>query len=236
MNINYGKLYLIPTPIGNSAKKEIPDYNIEILKSISIFIVEEIRTARRFLVANNCKDLIETSIFHIYNEHSNKQSFAELLMPIYKGENIGILSEAGLPCIADPGEEIVLEAHLMNIQIVPLVGPSSVFLALMASGLNGESFKFHGYLPIEKNEKERRISNISSDILKTKTSHIFIEAPYRNDKMLESILKSCHNDIHLCIAANIMNDNQYIKTKSIRDWKKTKVELHKIPTIFIIGY
>jgi 16S rRNA (cytidine1402-2'-O)-methyltransferase len=235
MTKQHGKLYLIPTPIGTSAVREIPLYNINVLKTISIFIVEELRTARRFLAANDCKELIDKSIFIIHNEHSEKQSYSEILAPIFDGKNIGILSEAGMPCIADPGEEIVSEAHNLNIDIIPLVGPSSILLALVASGLNGESFKFHGYLPIDKFEKEKTISNITNDIQKTKTSHIFIETPYRNNHLIESILKVSPNNLKLCIAANILGESQSIKTKSIHDWKKIKFDYHKIPTIFILG-
>ncbi len=235
MNKPIGKLYLIPTPIGENPDHELPAFNREVLTKINVFIVEEIRTARRFLVANQCKHLIDECEFFEFNEHSNRQNIPDFLKPAIQGKNIGLMSEAGLPCIADPGEEIVLEAQRMNIQVVPLVGPSSIFLALMASGLNGESFIFHGYLPIEPYSRNKFLSSISMDAIKTKASHIFIETPYRNAKMFEAILSSCKEDVLLCIAINIMTRKQSIITKTVADWKKTKIDFNKIPAIFIIG-
>lgn len=230
-----GKLFLIPTPIGEDIDKELPLINKEILKKIDVFIVEEIRTARRFLVANDCKYLIEQSIFHEFNEHSDHTNIHDFLIPALAGKNIGLMSEAGLPCIADPGEEIVLEAHRMNIEVIPLVGASSIFLALMASGLNGESFMFHGYLPVEQASRNKMLSSITIDIVKSKTTHIFIETPYRNVKMLEAITSSCKDEILCCIAYNIFTSKQTITTKPIKDWKKSKPDINKVPAIFLLG-
>lgn len=230
-----GKLYLIPTPIGDDIDKELPLINKEILKKIDVFIVEEIRTARRFLVANDCKYLIEQSIFHEFNEHSDKINIQDFLLPALNGKNIGLMSEAGLPCIADPGEEIVLEAHRMNIEVIPLVGASSIFLALMASGLNGEAFTFHGYLPIEPSNRNKFLTTICNDIQKTKHTHIFIETPYRNIKMLEAITSSCKDEILCCVAYNLFTSKQTITTKPIKDWKKSKPDINKVPAIFLLG-
>lgn len=235
MKNTFGKLFLIPTIIGENSHAELPTYNQDVLNKIDVFIVEEIRTARRFLVANNCKHLIDKCIFHEFNEHSENHNISQILLPALDGKNIGLMSEAGLPCIADPGEDIVLEAHRMNITVVPLVGPSSIFLALMASGLNGEKFIFHGYLPVEPLSRDKFLISISNDAVKNKTSQIFIETPYRNQKMFEAILSKCKDDIFLCIAYNLMTSKQSITTKRISDWKKSKIDFNKIPAIFIIG-
>ncbi len=235
MNKPNGKLFLIPTPIGDNIQSELPTTNNEILQKIEVFIVEELRTARRFLVANNCKHLIDECVFHEFNEHSDHQNISEILQLALNGKNIGLMSEAGLPCIADPGEEIVLEAHRMNIPVIPLVGPSSIFMALMASGLNGEKFIFHGYLPVEPSNRNKFVTSIAQDAIKNKTSQIFIETPYRNHKMFDAILSNCKEEVMLCIAYNLMTSKQSIMTKKITDWKKTKIDFNKIPAIFIIG-
>ena len=159
----------------------------------------------------------------------------DFLPEILNGNNVGIISEAGLPCIADPGSRIVAFAHDFQIEVIPLVGPSSIFLALMASGLNGQNFVFHGYLPIDKKDREKKIKQLENNSKKFKQTQIFMETPYRNNQLLETLLKSCHNNTRLCIASDITLSTEKIKTKTIAEWKQIKVDIHKKPTIFLIG-
>ena len=231
-----GKLYLIPTPIAREMgtgfiTKAIKDA----IEEINIFIVENVRTSRRHIKKiYKQKDLNKVTFFE-HGKHNKINPEKDLLSNILLGKNIGILSEAGLPCIADPGSEIVLYAHKFQIEVIPLSGPSSIFLALMSSGLNGQDFTFHGYLPIEKKERKQQLRNLEQKVKKTKQTQIFIETPYRNNQLLETILKTCNNNLKLCIASNITSNNQYIKTKTIGEWKMTKANFHKKPVIFLIG-
>jgi len=231
------KLYLLPTPLSEDAVFEsIPSYNKEIIEPLRYFVVEEIRTARRFL-RKLCPDFpIDDCTFFIFNEHTCKSAnYEEILQPLLNGNDMGLLSEAGLPCIADPGSDLVRAAQQKNIQVVPLVGPSSIFMALMASGLNGQSFAFHGYLPTDKvklSDKIHKIEQISS--LQQQTQ-LFIEAPYRNNQLFETLLKECNSNTYLCIACNISQKDEYIKTKSIAQWRKNSPpSLHKKPCVFAI--
>ncbi len=230
-----GILYLIPSFIGTDiADKVIPDYNTEIVRSLKFFIVEEERTARRF-IKKLCPDKnIDELQFLIFNEHSNTVELEKYLLPLYNGHNIGLLSEAGLPCIADPGNIIVRVAHTKGIEVVPLVGPSAIYLALMASGLNGQNFAFVGYLPIKKNERISAIKFLEQRSLKENQTQCFIETPYRNNQLLEDILNTVHPDTNLCIAVDITLPSQIIITRSIKDWKTKKTDINKHPAIFIL--
>lgn len=229
-------LVLIPTTLGtlDSANKVLPDYNTKLTHEIKIFIVEQIRTARRFLKKINHPTPIDDMTFYELNKHTDQNNIFEYLSAIEKGESIGLISEAGTPCVADPGSEIVKLAHQKNINIIPLVGPNSIIMSLMASGFNGQNFTFHGYLPVEKNERARKIQHIESDIYKNHQTQIFIETPYRNNQFFESLLKTCKNNSQLCVASNISLPNEFIKTKSIQNWKKEKVDLNKKPTVFLL--
>ena len=231
------KLYLCPTPlIEDAAVESIPNYNKEVIESLRYFIVEEIRTARRFL-RKLCPNFpIDDCTFFVLNEHNCKSAnWEELLQPLLDGNDMGLLSEAGLPCIADPGSDLVWAAQQKNIQVVPLVGPSSITMALMASGLYGQSFAFHGYLPTDKTaltDKLRKLENIS--IQNTQTQ-LFMEAPYRNNQLFDILLKTCKSDTRLCIACNISSKEEYIKTKTIAQWRNAPPpQLHKKPTVFAI--
>ena len=199
-----GKLYLIPSTIGESPiDNVIPAYNKYVINEIDIYIVEEIRTARRFLKKAGLVKPIDDLTFFVLNEHSKPEEIDNYLDAIQKGENIGLLSEAGVPCIADPGADIVRIAQQKNIEVVPLVGPSSILLALMASGFNGQQFAFLGYLPVDKNLRINKIKEIERNVFQKNETQIFIETPYRNNQLIESLLQTCRNETLLCIATDI---------------------------------
>ena len=232
-----GKLYLIPAPISEStSEKTLPAYNLKIINSIRFFIVENVRTARRFLSEIKILTPIDELIFYTLNKHSQAEEIPSFLNPIEKGSHIGLLSEAGTPCIADPGAVIVEMAHKKNIEVIPLTGPSSVILALMASGLNGQNFTFLGYLPINKADKIKTIKQIEKKSAINKQTQIFIEAPYRNNQLFEDLVQHCQPSTLLCIATAITSDNEYIKTKPIYEWKKVKIDLNKKPVIFLLQH
>ena len=230
-----GKLYLIPSTIGETKiDRVIPTYNSEIINNIDYYIVEELRTARRYLKKAGIKKSIDELTFYTLNEHTKDENIINYLEMIDKGNNIGLLSEAGVPCIADPGADIVRIAQEKNIEIIPLTGPSSIILSLMASGFNGQNFAFLGYLPIDKKLRTDKLKEIEKNIYQNNQTQIFIEAPYRNNQLIEAILNSCRNDSFLCIASEITSENEFIKTKSIAEWKKTKYDFHKKNTVFLL--
>ena len=208
-----GNLYLIPTPLGETGfESGMPEFNLQILQRIDTFIVEELRTARRFLrKAGYMKDF-ETVTFYLLNEHTPDSEALAMLEKAMAGQHTGLLSEAGLPCIADPGNIIVRLAHRKGIRVIPLTGPSSIMLALMASGFNGQNFVFHGYLPVKPLEREKSLHDLEHAVVKGKQTQIFIETPYRNLAMLESIVKICHPSLMLCIAADLtLEMNGYVR-------------------------
>jgi len=231
-----GNLYLVPTPLGETGfASGIPPLNLEILQHIDTFIVEELRTARRFLrKAGYMKDF-ETVTFHVLNEHTPDHEAMEMLEKAGNGQHIGLLSEAGLPCIADPGNIVVRLAHRKGIRVIPLTGPSSIMLALMASGFNGQNFAFHGYLPVKPNERIKALRDLEHAVAGSDQTQIFIETPYRNLAMLESIVKTCHPNLMLCIAADLTLETEWIRSLPIRDWKNQKPDLHKRPVVFLLG-
>lgn len=235
-NMQKGRLYLIPTPLGESETSSWmgPEYAI-LLNSIPIYIVEEIRTARRFLRKAGFTGSIDNLIFRELNEHTLEADITGYLDETTAGHDIGLLSEAGLPCVADPGNLVVRQAHRLGIRVIPLVGPSSIMLALMASGLNGQHFTFHGYLPVKPVERASAIKRIEKESLQTGTSQIFIETPYRNLSLLESLIKICLPDTYLCIATDISQEGEIIRTLTMSEWKKEKPDLHKRPAVFILG-
>lgn len=238
MNAIAGKIYLIPTPLSetNIVSFDIP-YNNSIIKRLRIFVVEELRTTRRFLRKVDSDFPIDDCQFYILNEHTLFSiNLDEIIREVLNGKDIGIMSEAGLPCIADPGSELVALAHRKNIQVIPLVGASSIFMALMASGLCGQKFAFHGYLPTDKTDLTNAIRKLEQQSRTEKQTQIFMETPYRNIQMLELLLKHCHEETLLCIACNITGSDEYIQTKSIVQWKKSKLPiLHKKPTVFVLS-
>jgi len=231
---NTGSLFLIPNTLGGGADKFASKQLVQIVHSIETFVVEEIKSARRLLRQLGVERPLEELDFHLLNEHTDKQDLTPLLEPLLAGKNIGLISEAGVPCVADPGSNMVALAHTAGIRVVPLVGPSSILLALMASGLNGQRFTFNGYVPRERSERIRKIKQLEQLALSGHTQ-IFMDAPYRNNQVLEDIITNCKSDTLLCIASNITCDNERINTKTITEWSARKPDLNKIPVIFILG-
>ena len=234
--LNKGKLYLIPTILSDDSQKAVlPSVISNHIKEINIFIVENLRTARRHIKKIIREKDIDNTIFYSYGKHDTLSLEEDFLPHILSGENVGLLSEAGLPCIADPGSKIVEYAHDFQIEVVPLVGPSSILLALMASGMSGQNFAFTGYLPIEKKERANAIKQLELLAKKTGQTQIFMETPYRNHQLLDALKAQCNNKTKLCIAANITSINEFIQTKTIEEWKQTKVDIQKQPAIFLIS-
>ncbi len=234
--IKKGTLYLFPVTLGNNENisKVIPTYNHEILHGIRVFIVENIRTARRFIKKSGHPLPIDDMQFFELNKHTPEEELYSFLQPAENGEDMGVLSEAGTPAVADPGAVVVNMAHRKNICVVPLVGPNSIILALMASGFNGQQFYFHGYLPIESHQQAKKIREIEQDAWRKSVSQIFIETPYRNNKMLESLVKTCKPQTLLCVASNLTLPTEKIITRNIADWKKETADLNKKPAVFIL--
>lgn len=230
-----GTLYLIPSLLGESpADAVFPPDNKKIIRSINYFIVEEIRTARRFLKKISPEIDIDSLTFTLYNEHSNAGDASSFLLPLMSGEDAGIISEAGTPCVADPGSLVVQLAHQSGIRVVPLVGPSSLLLALMASGFNGQKFVFLGYLPIEKPARAKRLKEIEQDSIKKDQTQIFIETPYRNLQLLQAITETCHESTLLCLATSLTTSEEKVITLPIKEWKKKNPDINKKPTVFLL--
>lgn len=229
-------LYLIPTPLDNeNTLKWVNAFHIEIIKKIDVFIVEELKTARRFLKAVGYEGNFDNVTFYILNEHSAPEDIDECFKPLLEGKNVGLLSEAGMPCVADPGSVIVSLAHKSNILVCPLPGASSIIMALASSGFNGQGFVFHGYIPVDKNLRRNFIREMEKNLFKSGQSQIFIETPYRNQSLLLAIFDVALKSTKLCIAMGIGNKSEFIKTKSIEEWKKLNIQLPKIPAVFILG-
>jgi 16S rRNA (cytidine1402-2'-O)-methyltransferase len=228
-------LYLIPTTLGESSLERImPVFNSQIVNDLQYFIVEDIRTARRFLKKVNREIDIDKLTFYILNQHTSPQEISSFLKPLFDGHHIGIISEAGCPAIADPGADVVAIAQQNNFNVIPLVGPSSILLSLMASGFNGQSFAFVGYLPIQPTDRSKMLRKLESRAISEDQSQIFIETPYRNMKLLEEIVQTCQPSTHLCIAVDITLDTEFIKTKTMKEWKTQLPDLNKRPCIFLI--
>jgi len=226
-------VYLVPCVLDENALNTIPLYIVEAIKDCKVIFAENERTARRFL-KSICKELIidDYEWFTIHKaEDEQKNAFRKSLN---EGKNIAIMSEAGCPGIADPGQILIELAQKMNVTIKPLVGPSSILLALMASGMNGQQFEFVGYLPIDNFERIKTIKELEASSQKKKRSIIFIETPYRNNQLIETLLKACMPTTKICIAAELTSINEYIKTKTVADWQKEKTDFHKKPVIFLL--
>jgi len=231
-----GKLYLIPVTLGsNNLEQTLPKSVFEIINEIEHYIVENIKSAVNFLKQAGIKKKIQDLTFYELNVNTNEYNITNYLDAALNGENIGLISEAGVPCVADPGAVIVSLAHQKDVKVVPLVGPSSIILALMASGLNGQNFSFNGYLPIDKNKRKQKIKDLEKKVKSENETQIFIEAPHRNDKLLDEIINNCDDSIKLCIAKNITMEDELITTKKIADWKNRKITIGKNPAIFLLG-
>ena len=233
-----GRLILFPVPIGaEEIGMSLPAANQELLASCHTFIVEELRTARRFLKKAGYPFPIDDTVFLELNEHTTHEEIGHYLDAIERGENIGLLSEAGLPCVADPGAMITRVAQRRGIEVVPLVGPSSLMLALMASGFNGQSFAFNGYLPVDKSKRAAAIRHLEERLHREHQTQLFIEAPYRNNQMLEALASTLSPQTMVCVACDLTMPTQYIRTLSAAKWQKEreKLNLHKRNTVFLIG-
>lgn len=234
-NKTMATLYLIPTTLGETALDTIlPAQNDQIIISLKYLIVENIRTARRFLKKVNREINIDELTFFELNQHTSPEEISTFLKPMQDGYDMGVISEAGCPAVADPGADVVAIAQQRNYIVKPLVGPSSILLSLMASGFNGQSFTFHGYLPIQQSDRVKMLKKMEAQIYNNHQTQLFIETPYRNMKMLEDILTVCMPDTKLCIAADITLETEFIKTKTVKEWKSQKPDLNKRPCIFLL--
>lgn len=234
--MNSPALYLIPVTLGDTPiDKVLPTYNREVILSLRHFIVEEVRTARRFLKAVERSIDIDSLTFYPMGKHSDAATYSRYLEPLRKGESVGVISEAGCPAVADPGSDIVAIAQREGLRVVPLIGPSSILLAVMASGFNGQSFAFHGYLPIDGSARSKRLKQLEARCASEHQTQLFIETPYRNARIIADILAACQPTTRLCIAAGLTTEQEYVRTRTIREWKQTKLpDLAKIPAIFAI--
>lgn len=238
-------IYLIPVTLGDtSIEKVLPSYNREVILGIKHFIVENIRSARRFLKKVDQSINIDELTFYELNQHTDRNNIERYLDPIKKGLPIGIISEAGCPAIADPGADVVAIAQKKNIKVVPLVGPSSIIMSVMGSGFNGQSFAFHGYLPIDEDKRIARIKQLESRVYSEDQTQLFIETPYRNGKMMLTLLSTLRPQTRICLAANITCDDEKIVTRSVAEWRKLipqgsseevlGKQVPRVPAIFLI--
>ena len=228
-------LYLLPVTLGATPlDRVLPQHNIEIIKEIRHFIVEDVRSARRFLRQADPQFDIDGSTFFELNKHTSPDDISGYLAPLVQGKPMGVISEAGCPAVADPGADVVAIAQRKGLKVVPLVGPSSIILSVMASGFNGQSFAFHGYLPIKPDERARKLKQLEQRVYSEEQTQLFIETPYRNGKMIEDIIKNCRPQTKLCIAANLTCDDEFVRTRTVKDWRGKAPDLSKIPCIFLL--
>lgn len=230
-------LYLIPVELGDTPQERVlPAYNREVILGIKHFIVEDVRSARRFLKRVDRDINIDALTFYPMGKHADAKLFTSYLKPLEAGEDIGVISEAGCPAVADPGADVVAIAQRKGFCVVPLVGPSSMIMAVMASGLNGQSFAFHGYLPIDPADRVKRLKQLETRSMQEHQTQLFIETPYRNHKLFETLCQTLNAKTRLCIAAGITTDEEWITTRTIAEWKRVLLpDLSKIPAIFLFG-
>ncbi|WP_026753376.1 SAM-dependent methyltransferase [Sediminibacter sp. Hel_I_10] len=235
MNSEFGKLYLIPTRLGDNPPLEVLPLSVKkTIELVNDYIVENEKTARRFIKRISPQKSQSSLNLLVLNKYTEVNELNHFLDACKAGKDMGLLSEAGCPGIADPGADIVKLAHEYNVRVIPLVGPSSILLALMSSGMNGQSFAFNGYIPIDKSERKATLKRFERLSFEQNQTQLFIETPYRNDKILEDICKSLHDQTRVCVACDITLPTEYIKTQTVKEWKHTKVDLHKRPAIFVI--
>lgn len=229
-------LYLIPTTLGDTPlERVLPPYNRQVVRALKYFIVEEVRTARRFLKQVDRGIDIEALTFCPMGKHADAALFSRYLEPLRQGEPVGVISEAGCPAVADPGADIVAIAQREGLPVVPLVGPSSILLAVMASGFNGQSFAFHGYLPIEPTARQRRLKQLEARAREERQTQLVIETPYRNAKLFADICAACSPRTRLCVAAGLTTEREWIRTRTVEAWRRSGLpDLHKVPAIFLI--
>lgn len=231
-----GIIYLIPNVLGENTENEvIPAFVANSVLSLKHFIVEDIKNARRYLKKLQPTIVIDDLQFYVLNKHTDVKELTSFIQPAHDGYDIGIISEAGCPGIADPGADIVKIAHQKNIRVIPLVGPSSILLTLMASGLNGQSFAFHGYLPIDKPERIKKLKALEKLIHQENQTQLFMETPFRNNQLFADVLANCDNSLRFCVAADLTTPTEFIKTQSIEKWKQNVIDIHKRPVMFALG-
>lgn len=231
---NKGTLYLIPTPLAeNALDNTVVPESKRLIRQLDYFLVEDVRTARRFISSLKLGITIEELKFEILNKKTPEQQIERILAPLKSGKSIGLMSEAGCPGIADPGAKAIAKAHDWGCKVFPLTGPSAVFLALMSSGFNGQQFCFHGYLPIKPPELARKIKELEDESAKKQQTQIFIEAPYRNNKLLKQLLNTLNPGTRLCVAKDLTGADEQVISKYVKDWKADEIEMHKIPSIFL---
>lgn len=232
---SYGKIYLFPSTMGEATPPAdvLPARNIELLRGVRYFVVEELRTARRFLKACDRSIVIDDLNFEVLNEHTPAEAVDSMLAPALAGHDIGVISEAGCPAVADPGADLVAAAQRKGVEVVPLVGPSSILMALMGSGFNGQSFAFEGYLPQDGGKRAARLRDMERNIRRGQTQ-IFIETPYRNNRLIAELCRALPGDMLLCVASDITGVRQSILTRPLRQWAKAEYNYDKIPTIFLL--
>ena len=229
------KVYLIPSLLGESPyDRVIPEYNLTVIRSINTFVVENEKSARKF-IKQVCPEKVQADLdLYILDKDTDAQDLFELVKLLDERKTIGIISEAGLPAVADPGAQLVKVAQEKGIQVVPLVGPSSILLALMASGMNGQNFAFHGYLPIDKNERKKKLAQLEAESSKSGIAQIFMETPYRNNQMVDDLTKILRADTKICVACDITLLSEDIRTRTIKEWKKETYDYHKRPAIYVM--
>ena len=229
-----GKVYLIPTVISEGQNHVIPEQVITVIKKLDYFLVENLRTARRYISSLNLGLVIENLSFELVDKNTRQDEIEHLMEKVISGRNVGVMSESGCPGVADPGARVVQFAHKHQIKVMPLVGPSSILLALMASGFNGQRFAFHGYLPVDKRERSQAIISLEKESSKLDQTQIFIETPYRNKQLLEAILATCRNNTLLCVARDVTGEFESVVTETVENWKNRTMDVHKVPVVFLL--
>ncbi|MDX2001601.1 MAG: SAM-dependent methyltransferase [Chitinophagales bacterium] len=229
-----GTLYLIPCSLGESGQQVLPEYIKPIVDTLSHFIVEHEKSARRFLKGIGYSHSLDSVVLYPLNKHTEAEAPMDYLMQLLNGISMGIISEAGMPGVADPGAAVVELAHQNRIKVVPLVGPSSLLLALAASGMNGQGFTFNGYLPLKNPDRKNALLQLERQSAKTHFSQLFIETPFRNNQLLDDILQCCHHDTRLCVACDLTLPTEFVATRTIAQWKKEKRDFNKHPAVFIL--
>lgn len=234
--MSLGTLYLIPVPLAEGAEaRSYTSFHKEVIAQVNEYIVENEKVARRFLKESGVPVKQSELVIHDYGKHNrDKVDYSVFFASLMQGKDMGLMSDAGCPGVADPGAEIVAEAHKRGVKVVPMVGPSSILLALMASGFSGQKFAFHGYLPIDKGERSKRIKNLEAESSRDGQTQIFIETPFRNNQLLEELLKSCKPNTKICVACNLTSADEIVATLPVSQWKNRSIDLHKKPTIFLL--
>lgn len=229
-------LYLIPTPLADNTIDQVVSAQVrDVLARTDVFFVEDVRTARRFISALKLGRVIDELTFYVLDKDTPEAETRQQLKDLLKqGRDAGVMSEAGCPGVADPGAVVVGLAHKLGVPVVPLVGPSSILLALMASGMSGQSFVFHGYLPIDKTDRVRRLLFLEKEAQQRQQTQLFIETPFRNNHIFADVLANCQPDTRLCVACNLTAPNAFVQTLTVREWKSQKIDLHKKPTVFLL--